>query len=55
MRKVPRKPFEIWLEQQNTHHRLQPVAGTKLEIAQIIFRVNNTPKQTFLQRVRGWM
>ncbi|WP_158682885.1 hypothetical protein [Lactobacillus sp. CBA3605] len=55
MKKVSRMLFEIWPEQQNTHHRVQPVVGTKLETQHIIFRVNNTPKKTFWQRVRGWL
>ncbi|WP_171000622.1 hypothetical protein [Lactiplantibacillus pingfangensis] len=54
MKKVSRVPFEIWLKQQNTHHRLQPVAGTKLEVNQIYLRVYHTPKPSVWQRVRGW-
>jgi len=54
MKKVSRKPFETWLKQQNTHHRLQPVAGTKLDARLIKSRVYHTPKPSVWQRVRRW-
>ena len=56
MKKVSRKPADKWLKKQKkTYDRAQPTVGTKLELSNIIFRVNHTPKQTFWQRVRGWL
>lgn len=54
MKKVTRKPFDIWLEQQNTHTRLQPTAGTKLDACLINSCVYHTPKPSVWQRVRRW-
>lgn len=53
MKKVSHKPFEIWLKQQNTHDRVQPVAGTSLDTELIKLRVYRTPKPTFWQRLKG--
>ncbi|GAB7171408.1 MULTISPECIES: hypothetical protein [Lactiplantibacillus] len=54
MRKVPHKPFEIWLKQQNTHDRMQPVVGTALDAYLIKLRVYHTLKPTLWQRLKGW-
>jgi len=54
MKKVSRRPFEDWLKQQNTHSRVQPAMGTKLEINQTILCIYHTPKPSFWQRLKGW-
>lgn len=54
MTKVPREPFEIWLKDQNTHDRVQPVAGTALDAYFIKLRVYHTLKPTLWQRLKGW-
>ncbi|VDG31498.1 hypothetical protein [Lactobacillus plantarum] [Lactiplantibacillus mudanjiangensis] len=54
MKKVPRRPFEIWLKSQNTHDRVQPVTGTKLENKQNILCIYHTLKPTLWQRLKGW-
>lgn len=53
MRKVPRKPFEIWLEQQNTHDRLHPNVGIDLSANQTNLHVYRTSKTHLLQRLWG--
>lgn len=51
MRKVSHKPFEIWLEQQNTHDRLHPNAGIELKANQTNLQVYRTSKTNLLQRL----
>ena len=54
MKKVSRKPFEIWLKQQNTHDRVQPVTGIKSDVYLINLCVHHTLKRGFWQRLKGW-
>ena len=55
MSKVSRKVFEAGFKQQNTHTRLQPNAGTKLDARLINLCIYHTPKPSVWQRVRGWL
>lgn len=55
MKKVSHKPFEIWLEQQNTHDRVQPITGIKSDVYLINLQLHHTPKPSVWQRVRGWL
>lgn len=53
MRKVPHKPFEIWVKQQNTQHRAQPASGIELKTKHTSLHVYRTPQMNLLQRSEG--
>lgn len=47
------KPFGIWLKQQNTCYRVQPVTGTKLKNNQIKLHVYGTSRKNLWQQLKG--